>query len=158
MSHSTGTDAASKVIGRRASSAVMRAQQPAHSALVPVATHDFEGFYRQEVDQREALGYPPFGRLTRIVVHAEEEEHARQGIEAVARAARAMIPDGTALELMGPSPAPIARLRGRYRFMCLLKGTDEAALARASKAALAVGRGLPRDVQMALDARPVNML
>ena len=131
---------------------------PDHYALVPVATHDFEGFYRQEIAQRESLGYPPFGRLTRILVHAEHEEHARQGIEAVARAARAMIPEGAALELLGPAPAPIARLRGRHRFMCLLKGTDDDALARASKAALAVGRGLPRDVQMALDARPVNML
>ncbi len=131
---------------------------PDHYALVPVATHDYEGFYRQEIAQREALGYPPFGELTRILVHAEEEEHARQGIEAVARAARAMIPDGAALELLGPAPAPIARLRGRHRFMCLLKGTDRSALERASRAAIAVGRGLPRDVQMALDARPVNML
>ena len=69
-----------------------------------------------------------------------------------------MIPDGARLEVLGPSPAPIARLRGRYRFMCLLKGDDEAVLRRASKAALAAGRALPRDVQMALDARPVNML
>ena len=131
---------------------------PEHYALAPVGSHDFEGFYREEIAHREALGYPPFGRLSRIVVHAEEEEHARQGIEAVARAARAMIPDGARLEVLGPSPAPIARLRGRYRFMCLLKGDDEAALRRASKAALAAGRALPRDVQMALDARPVNML
>jgi primosomal protein N' (replication factor Y) len=131
---------------------------PDHYALAPVGSHDFEGFYREEIAHREALGYPPFGRLSRIVVHAEEEEHARQGIEAVARAARAMIPDGARLEVLGPSPAPIARLRGRYRFMCLLKGDDEAVLRRASKAALATGRALPRDVQMALDARPFNML
>ncbi|MEM9177674.1 MAG: hypothetical protein AAGC67_20890, partial [Myxococcota bacterium] len=75
-----------------------------------------------------------------------------------AAAARAVIPDGVRLEVLGPSPAPIARLRGRYRFMCLLKGDDEGALRRASKAVLAAGRGLPREVHMALDARPVNML
>ena len=131
---------------------------PDHYALAPVGSHDFEGFYREEITQRDALGYPPFGRLTRIVVHAEEEEHARQGIDAVANAARAVLPDGVRLEVLGPSPAPIARLRGRYRFMCLLKGDDADALRAASKAALAAGRGLPREVQMALDARPVNML
>jgi primosomal protein N' (replication factor Y) len=137
---------------------VVQTYVPDHYALVPVASHDYEGFYQQEIEHREALGYPPFGLLTRILVHAEAEEHARQGIEAVARAARAMIPEGAALEVLGPAPAPISRLRGRHRFMCLLKGTDPAALERASRAALAVGRGLPRDVQMALDARPVNML
>ena len=131
---------------------------PDHYALAPVGSHDFEGFYRDEITHREALGYPPFGRLSRILVHAEEEEHARQGIEAVANAARAVLRDGVRLEVLGPSPAPIARLRGRYRFMCLLKGDDEEALRLASKAALAAGRGLPREVQMALDARPVNML
>ncbi|MCR9096566.1 MAG: primosomal protein N' [bacterium] len=131
---------------------------PDHYALAPVGSHDFEGFYREEISHREALGYPPFGRLSRILVHAEEEEHARQGIEAVANAARAVLRDGIRLEVLGPSPAPIARLRGRYRFMCLLKGDDEEALRLASKAALAAGRGLPREVQMALDARPVNML
>ena len=56
------------------------------------------------------------------------------------------------------SPAPIAKLRGRYRFMCLLKGNDEALLRTASKAALGVSRRLPRDVALALDACPVNML
>ena len=131
---------------------------PDHYALAPVGSHDFEGFYREEIGHREALGYPPFGQLTRIVVHAEEEEHARKGIEAVARAAQAMIPKGARLEVLGPAPAPLARLRGRYRFMCLIKGDDQEALDRASKAALAVGRRLPKEVQMALDARPVNML
>ena len=42
--------------------------------------------------------------------------------------------------------------------MCLLKGDDGDALRAASKAALAAGRALPKEVQMALDARPVNML
>ncbi len=131
---------------------------PDHYALQPVGSHDFEGFYREEITHREALGYPPFGRLSRVLVHAEEEQHAREGIEAVANAARAVIPDGVRLEVLGPSPAPIARLRGRYRFMCLLKGDDPEALRAASKAALAAGRALPREVQMALDARPINML
>ena len=54
----------------------------------------------------------------------------------MAAAARATIPDGAALEVLGPSPAPIARLRGRFRFMCLFKGNDLAALRVASKAAI----------------------
>ncbi len=95
---------------------------PDHYALAPVATHDFEGFYREEIQHRSALGYPPFGRLTRILVHAEDEQIASQSIEQVARAARAALPEGATIEVLGPSPAPIAKLRGRYRFMCLLEG------------------------------------
>ena len=131
---------------------------PDHYALAPVGSHDFEGFYAEEIGYRESLGYPPFSALSRLLVHAEEEEHARDGIAELARAARASIPPGSDLEVLGPSPAPIARLRGRYRFMCLLKGSDEDALRTASKAALAAARGLPREVQTALDARPISML
>lgn len=131
---------------------------PDHYALAPVGSHDFEGFYREEISHRESLGYPPFGQLTRIVVHAEEEEHARRAIEEVAAAAQKAIPEGVALEVLGPAPAPLARLRGRYRFMFLLKGDAPAALRVASKAAIQAGRRLPREVQMSLDARPINML
>ncbi|MCP4907892.1 MAG: primosomal protein N' [bacterium] len=131
---------------------------PEHYALAPVRSHDFEGFYREEIQHREALGYPPFGGLTRIVVHAEEEATAHRSIEQVARAARAVLPEGSTVEVLGPSPAPISKLRGRFRFMCLLKGQDRTQMRIAAKAALSVSRRLPREVQMALDARPVNML
>ncbi len=55
-------------------------------------------------------------------------------------------------------PAPISKLRGRYRGMLLLKGSDEMLLRRVSEEILAASRKLPRGVQVALDARPVNML
>jgi len=131
---------------------------PDHYALAPVATHDYEGFYREEILHREALGYPPFGQLTRTVVHAEDEEATRLAAQTLARAARALIHDGARLEVLGPAPAPIARLRGRHRAMLLFKGTDEALLRRVTEATLAAAKRLPREVQVALDARPVNML
>jgi primosomal protein N' (replication factor Y) len=131
---------------------------PDHYALAPVSTHDFEGFYSEEIQHREALGYPPFGNLTRIVVHAEDGAAAEHAVEQVARAARGAVPEGSLVEVLGPSPAPLSKLRGRFRFMCLLKGHDEAVMRAAAKAALAVGRRLPRDVQMALDVRPISML
>lgn len=131
---------------------------PDHYALEPVGSHDFEGFYREEIQHREALGYPPFGQLTRVLVHAEEESIAQQSIEQVARAARAALPEGARIEVLGPSPAPISKLRGRYRFMCLFKGDEREEMRTVCQAALSVSRRLGRDVQLALDVRPVNML
>lgn len=131
---------------------------PDHYAIAPVASHDFEGFYREEIQHRESLGYPPFGLLTRIVVHAEDESETREAAERLAEAARAELAGAPGLEILGPAPAPIARLRGRFRFMLLLKGADAALLRRVTERLLAAARGLPRSVQFALDARPVNML
>ncbi|MEE8164513.1 MAG: primosomal protein N', partial [Myxococcota bacterium] len=131
---------------------------PDHYAIAPVVTHDFEGFYREEIRHREALGYPPFGQLTRIVIHSEDERATKQAAETLARVARAEIPDGARLQVLGPAPAPIARLRGRYRFVLLFKGSDEAGLRRVTEATQASAKRLPREVQVALDASPVNML
>jgi len=131
---------------------------PDHYALAPVASHDFESFYREEIEHREALGYPPFAALTRVVLQAEDLDQAREAAETLARAARSEIPDGARVELLGPAPAPIAKLRGRYRFMLLLKGDDDALIRRVSRAILKASKQLPRAVQTALDARPVNML
>ena len=131
---------------------------PDHYALLPVATHDYESFYREEISYREALGYPPFGRLSRTLIHSEDEQATADAAKALADVARALVPDGSALEILGPAPAPIARLRGRYRFMLLFKGTDTALLRRVTEATLEASRKLPREVQVALDARPVNML
>jgi primosomal protein N' (replication factor Y) len=131
---------------------------PDHYAIEPVASHDFERFYREEIQHREALGYPPFGLLTRIVVQAEDERAAHEAGDSLARVARAEIPEGAQLEVLGPAPAPIARLRGRYRFMLLFKGRDEALLRHVTEKTLALARRLPREVHFALDASPVNML
>ncbi len=131
---------------------------PDHYALAPVGSHDYESFYRQEIEHREALGYPPFAGLARVVVHAEEEAEARDAAETLARAARKEIPDGGQIELLGPAPAPLAKLRGRYRFMLLIKGADDALQRRVALAILAAAKQLPRAVQTSLDARPINML
>ena len=131
---------------------------PHHYALAPVRNHDYERFYREEIEHRETLGYPPFAGLTRVVVHAEDEDQAHEAAEVLARAARSEIPDGARIELLGPAPAPLAKLRGRFRFMLLVKGTDEGLHRRVAQAILSASKALPRAVQMALDARPVNML
>ncbi len=131
---------------------------PEHYALAPVVRHDYEAFYREEIQHREALGYPPFGGLARTVVQAEDEAVAREAAERLARAARAELAPGAGLEVLGPAPAPIARLRGRHRQMLLFKGPDEGLLRRVCEATVEAARRLPREVQAALDARPINML
>lgn len=131
---------------------------PDHYALTPVESHDYESFYREEIGHRAALGYPPFAGLSRVVVLAEDEAMAREGAASLARAARREIPDSSSIDLLGPAPAPLAKLRGRHRYMLLLKGPDEAGLRRCARAILETSARLPRAVQTTLDVRPVNML
>jgi len=143
---------------------------PEHYAVRPVREHDYEAFYAEELAQRAALGYPPFGRLVHVLVSAREEERARAAIEKLATVARnagaaaagdpgaAMLPERGAIELLGPAPATIARLRDRFRFQLLLKGASDAPLLAAARSILHETTRLPAGVHASVAVNPVSML
>ena len=104
---------------------VLQTFQPEHPAVRLAAQHDYERFYDEEIVNREEVGYPPFARLVTVRVHSGAEADARNATQHLADTARqhAAVRDG-AVQILGPAPAPLARLRGRYHYRLLLKSTD----------------------------------
>jgi primosomal protein N' (replication factor Y) len=100
---------------------------PEHFVLTAAAAHDYEGFYRRERRDREALGYPPATRLANVVVSGPDPEPVEKAIERVAGNARGH----EGLTVVGPAPAPLERLRGRWRHHVLLKAEGPQPLDRA---------------------------
>ncbi len=133
---------------------------PDHYAVRAAQTHDFEAFYAQEIGQRAALGYPPFGHLAQIVVSAEQESLARHTAEGLAAELHKAMRAGAAprVEILGPAPSPISRLRGKYRFQLLLKGAAKDDVREAARHLASCVSQLPRDVQVSLDVNPGSML
>jgi primosomal protein N' (replication factor Y) len=109
---------------------LIQTHNPDHHALAYVAGHDFMGFYDVELALRQELGYPPFSRLGRVVVEARRREAAEQAARALAETAA-----GVArilkrkVEVMGPSRAPISRIRNVHRWHMILKGDSRRPLA-----------------------------
>ncbi len=133
---------------------IVQSFSPDHYAIRPVLDHDYERFYAEEIAHRSSLGYPPFGRLAQVVVSATDEETARGAAAQLARCAPAQ--DGC--ELLGPAPAPIARLRGRHRFHLLVKGSDHSAVWRTARRLSTASEKLPAAVRVRVDVNPVDML
>jgi primosomal protein N' (replication factor Y) len=135
---------------------------PDHYALRPVPDHDYESFYRDELALRAALGYPPCGSLARTLVSATELAAASAAAETLAGAARAAAlraaPAAQAVEVLGPAPAPLARLRGRHRAQLLVKGRERAAVRAVAEAIARAAAALPREVRVQVDVDPYNML
>ena len=129
---------------------------PQHYAVSPVRSHDYEAFYAAELGHRAALGYPPFGHLVHALVSGPDEAGARDAAESLARAARAAAAEG--VEILGPAPAPLARLRDRFRFQLLVKGADPAGVRRSGRALVEAAAGLRAPVRAKVDPNPVNML
>ncbi|MGM0442986.1 MAG: replication restart helicase PriA [Fibrobacterota bacterium] len=92
---------------------------PQERAIRCAAAQDYHSFYAEEIEDRRALLYPPFGRIVRILVKAREEAAAAQlanGIAAFFNTA----PRGV-LRVLGPVPAGIAKVKGEYRYTLMLK-------------------------------------
>jgi len=122
---------------------------PTAPAIAFAARHDAEGFLALELARREALRYPPFGDLIRVVCSALESGPPQQAAAAIAQ----RIDVRSALVL---GPAPLFRLRGRERSQLVVKATDRMAAVRAVGAAveaIAVDRA-HRAVAFSVDVDP----
>jgi primosomal protein N' (replication factor Y) len=145
--------------GRLPGRVVVQTHAPDHYAIRPVVEHDYESFYREELAHRQALGYPPFGRLAHAVVSAPVAEEAEAAAEGLAEALREspLCRDGS-VEVLGPAPAPIGRLRGRYRFQILLKGSLFRHVRASARELQIASSRVPRDVRVTVDVQPQHML
>jgi len=136
---------------------VVQTSTPDHPALRAAATHDYEAFVRAELPVREALGYPPFGGIVRIVargtVEAATAAWAGHLTERLRREAEAL----PGSRVLGPAPAPIARLRDRYRFHVQVHGPADRSLRDLVRRAVA-GLTTPDGIAWIVDVDPVEML
>ncbi|HWL06318.1 MAG TPA: primosomal protein N' [Xanthobacteraceae bacterium] len=122
--------------GREAGHGVgfLQTHYPDHPVMQALISGDRAAFYDQEIAAREATGYPPFGRLASLVVSGSDR-HAAEGY---ARALAQAAPRDPDVRVLGPAEAPLALVRGRYRFRLLAKaprGFDLSAFLRDWRAA-----------------------
>jgi primosomal protein N' (replication factor Y) len=107
---------------------VVQTYNPQHPAITAAARHDYLSFAHAELKTRRSLGYPPYSHLVRIEVSHADETLTRQAAEALADGFKSLglrggFPPGGPAErprFAGPAPAPLARLRGRFRWHILV--------------------------------------
>jgi primosomal protein N' (replication factor Y) len=118
---------------------------PGAPSIEFAARHDSDGFLAAELGRREALRYPPFGELIRIVCSSESSGAALAGAQSLR--GELVVPGAAVL-----GPAPLFRLRGRERAQLVVKGGERGATVAAVGAAVARPRG--RDVAVSVDVDP----
>lgn len=108
---------------------ILQTRVPHHPSLVKTVAQDFRGFAQAELLARSELGYPPFSRLLRIVASSEELSLAEKSLTAVRERAEAFVKESKLeLKLLGPAPAPLARLKTLYRWHILVKSKSVSSL------------------------------
>lgn len=135
---------------------VVQTYSPDHYSLVYARNHDYRGFFEAETELRRELRYPPFAALGLVRLSGPAEDSVADGAYLVARELEAM---AAGVEVLGPAPAPLPRLQGRYRWNIVLKGKDSAHLASLATRAMDKLQGLiPAGVRLGVDLEPQEML
>lgn len=135
---------------------IIQTFSPDEVALRFAATHDFESFFRDECAGRQALGYPPWGRLARIVAVGSDRRNVQRLIHNVSNQIRSLA--GNSLELLGPSPAVLERIANESRYTILLKSRNSRQLGSIlSEIRQTYIRSSSRH-KLIIDVDPVNML
>ncbi|MFK7985666.1 MAG: primosomal protein N' [Sandaracinaceae bacterium] len=145
--------------GERPGRVVMQTYQPEHPALIHAQRHDFASFAATELIEREELGYAPFGRLVAVRVDAGDERKAAEVADRLAELARRHpAVRGMRVSVLGPAPAPIARIRGRFRYRLLLRGSERPVLRSVARLlADRIDQGVA-PARAHVDIDPVSML
>lgn len=144
--------------GSVAGEVIIQTMNPGHYSLRHSMTHDYEGFYREEISYRSELGYPPVRRIIKIEVKSSQEKTAAEAAIMARDRIRCLL-KGKETTLLGPAPSPIAKVRGKHRFqMLLLSPKRETLRVLATEARKAVEEKYGRKVQVIVDVDPVNLM
>jgi primosomal protein N' (replication factor Y) len=131
---------------------------PEHPAIQAAVRHDYDTFAAQELPLREQLMYPPFAAMARLVVRGPVEVVAREfAAQLAGRLATALDGQNALARLLGPAPAPIAKLRGLYRFQVQIQSTQPDCVRPAIREAAGQLKP-PAEVQWIVDVDPLDML
>jgi primosomal protein N' (replication factor Y) len=127
---------------------------PEHPVMQAIITGDRDTFLETEIRQRQSGLLPPYGRLAALIVSARDKELAELFARDVARRA----PPAQRIEVLGPAEAPLAIVRGRYRWRLLVKAPRELDVQAYLRAWLAALPKPPSDLRLTVDIDPYNFL
>lgn len=150
---------------------VVQTYAPEHYAIETARQHDYAAFVQEELRHRSAMGYPPYCRLLLVTMSheqlpllAEVSEQFAAELRELAEHEGVLAPLesklGRALDVLGPVASPIARMKDRYRFQCVIKyrgSIDASALVRRALIPFANGT-LQRQIQFSVDVDPQVIL
>ena len=126
---------------------------PTHPVMQALAARDRDRFNAAEIAERADGGLPPFGRLASLIVTGSRQPDVQAAARHVALAA----PADPQMRVLGPAPAPIALLRGRWRERILIQAKPDVDLPACLRAWLKPLK-LPSSIQLSIDVDPYDFL
>jgi primosomal protein N' (replication factor Y) len=145
--------------GREPGRVLVQSYNPEALPIAAVLRNDYEGFSNTELQRRRALAWPPASRLVAVRIEGASAELTHRTATHLGQVlAKALPPAAHGVRLLGPAPAPIAKIKGQTRWQLVLKGPTHQALQPPLQALEAALADVPRTVKVVIDVDPGAML
>jgi primosomal protein N' (replication factor Y) len=139
--------------GDKTGKVVVQTYNPEHYAVQAGANQDYQSFYEAEIVYRKALCYPPYGQIIKLTVQAKEESMARSQADQIIKELRSLMAESKTAEIIGPFPAPIAKVNDIFRMNIIIKAKD---LTSVRTHITSMGLTIRPDVM--IDVEPVSIM
>ncbi len=140
---------------------IIQTYNPGHSSIKYAKVSDYESFAEEELKERKDLAYPPFGRVTLIRVSSPQNSKA-EGLSSLVYNRCEQLRNSQSkyqsVQLLGPCPAPLMKIRNTYRHQLLLKTTDAQCMQSFCYQLMGDQKWIPSGSKVQLDVDPINML
>ena len=142
--------------GERRGRVVIQTAFPTHYAIQHALQHDYESFYEAEIQFRRTFHYPPVTSMIALLFRGANLTNVERAATESGRALENFVATLAGARMQGPAPAPLARIKGVYRYQILLRSPHRVALRRIVESVM-IGRKW-RGVDLAIDVDPINIL
>ncbi|MFA6955476.1 MAG: primosomal protein N' [Thermoanaerobaculia bacterium] len=129
---------------------------PGHYAIQHVMSHDYDGFFTAEIEFRKKFRYPPVAGMIAILIRGEELSRVEKAAVTIGKRLEDRVRTIADARVQGPAPAPLARIKGVFRYQVLVRSAERAKLRRAVDGALEAS--FPPGVDVIVDVDPINIL
>ncbi|MCA9027959.1 MAG: primosomal protein N' [Planctomycetaceae bacterium] len=144
--------------GEKGGRVLVQTTSPDEPAIQFAASHDYNGFASRELAHRREAGYPPYTTLARVILRGESYEEVHETAKVMSKLLRTSkaAESHPNIRILGPAPAPIARLRGQHRFHLQIAAPDVQTIASLWSETLRTFEP-QADVEFTVDIDPLDM-
>src|SRR5699024_4952898 len=137
---------------------IIQSYTPDHYSIELASSYNFQKFYKQEMRMRRSFRYPPYVFLTLITVSHTNHVTVVQTMQQIAQLLMSNVNKDTII--LGPTPSPIARIKDRYRYQCMIKYRHEPKLKKIiHKIVKKYSKNIQKDgLQITVDFEPYQLM
>ena len=145
--------------GEKNGKVIVQTYNPEEYSIKYSLTNDYYGFFKHELAIREVMNYPPFSKILLVSLSGENEGSLIQNIQNLAVVIREILKDNITIQILGPCPSAISKIKNNYRWQLIIKGNITSSIAQLIKSTTYnTLRSVYSDIRISMDINPNSLI